>query len=65
MGLPRYVRERRVAAAKSMLVAEPNASILAVGMDTGFKSSSTFYAAFKEVTGQSPGDYRKANAKAS
>lgn len=65
MGFPRYVRERRVAAAKAMLVAEPNASILAVGMDTGFKSQSTFYAAFKEVTGQSPGDYRKANAKGS
>ncbi|MEH6418715.1 helix-turn-helix domain-containing protein [Pseudomonas sp. CGJS7] len=63
MGFPRYVRERRVAAAKSMPVAEPNASILAIGLDTGFKSQSTFYAAFKEVTGQSPGDYRKANAK--
>jgi len=34
-------------------------------MDNGFKSPSTFYAAFKEVTGQSPGDYRKANAKGS
>jgi AraC-like DNA-binding protein len=65
MGFPRYVRERRVAAAKLMLVAEPNASILAIGMGTGFKSQSTFYAAFKEVTGQSPGDYRKANAKTS
>jgi len=65
MGFPRYVRERRVAAARLMLVAEPNASILAIGMNTGFKSQSTFYAAFKEVTGQSPGDYRKANTKAS
>ncbi|MGO4779072.1 helix-turn-helix domain-containing protein, partial [Lysobacter sp. 2RAB21] len=63
MSFPRYMREHRVAAAKLMLVAEPTASILAIGMDTGFKSSSTFYAAFKEVTGQSPGDYRKANAK--
>jgi AraC-like DNA-binding protein len=65
LSFPRYVREHRVAAAKAMLVAEPTASILAIGMDTGFKSPSTFYAAFKEVTGQSPGDYRKANAKAS
>jgi AraC-like DNA-binding protein len=30
-------------------------------MDAGFKSQSNFYAAFKEVTGMSPGDYRKAN----
>jgi AraC-like DNA-binding protein len=65
MGFPRFVRERRVAAAKAMLLAEPNASILAIGMDTGFKSPSTFYAAFREVTGQSPGDYRKSNAKVS
>jgi AraC-like DNA-binding protein len=63
IGFPRYVREHRVAAAKAMLVAEPTASILAIGMDIGFRSPSTFYAAFKEVTGQSPGDYRKANAK--
>jgi AraC-like DNA-binding protein len=65
MGFPRYVREHRVAAAKLMLVAEPNASVLAIGLDTGFKSQSTFYAAFKEVTGLSPGDYRKANTKGS
>jgi AraC-like DNA-binding protein len=33
-------------------------------MDTGFRSQSSFYAAFKEVTGQSPGDYRKARLAA-
>lgn len=63
MGFSRYVRERRVAAAKELLVAAPAQSILSISMDTGFKSQSSFYAAFKEVTGQSPGDYRKAHAK--
>lgn len=59
VGFSRYVRERRVAAAQRLLVASPNQSILSISMDTGFKSQSSFYAAFKEVTGQSPGDYRK------
>lgn len=63
MGFSRYVREHRVAAAKALLLAAPSQSILSIGMETGFKSQSSFYAAFKEVTGQSPGDYRKAHAK--
>jgi len=63
MGFSRYMRERRVAAAKALLVSAPSQSILSIGMDTGFRSQSSFYAAFKEVTGQSPGDYRKARLK--
>jgi AraC-like DNA-binding protein len=61
MGFSRYVRERRVEAAKRLLVSAPDQSILSISMDAGFKSQSNFYAAFKEVTGMSPGDYRKAN----
>jgi AraC-like DNA-binding protein len=59
MGFARYVRECRVRAAKALLVSAPAQSILSISMDTGFRSQSAFYAAFKEVTGQSPGDYRK------
>ena len=55
----RYIREQRVAAAKELLLSQPDASILAISLETGFKSQSNFYAAFKEITGQSPGDYRK------
>ena len=58
VGFSRYVRERRVAAAKVLLVEAPSQSILTVSMDTGFRSQSAFYAAFREVTGQSPGEYR-------
>jgi AraC-like DNA-binding protein len=61
MGFSRYVRERRITAAKRLLISAPSQSILSISMDTGFKSQSSFYAAFKEVTGQSPGDYRKAH----
>jgi len=60
LGFSRYVRECRVRAAKVILVAAPSQSILSVSMDTGFRSQSAFYAAFKEITGQSPGDFREA-----
>jgi AraC-like DNA-binding protein len=63
VGFSRYIRERRVAAAKQLLVSAPQQSILSISMDTGFKSQSSFYAAFKEITSQSPGDYRKERLK--
>lgn len=59
MGFSRYIREQRVRAARTLLATEPETSILAISMETGFKSQSNFYAAFKEITGVSPGDYRK------
>lgn len=55
----RFVREARVAAAKTMLQAEPTASVLSVGLSVGFTSQSTFYDAFKEIEGMTPGQYRK------
>lgn len=63
-GFSRYVRRHRVEAAKSMLLADPRASVLSVGLSAGFKSQSGFYAAFREFTGQAPGDFRKRGAGA-
>jgi AraC-like DNA-binding protein len=63
MGFHRYLREHRIAAAKALLLASPSQSILSVSMETGFRSQSSFYAAFKEVTGRSPGDYRKSGGR--
>jgi len=60
----RFVRERRVAAAKRMLAEDPQASVLSVGLSTGFRSQSNFYTAFQEITGQTPGAYRKGLNKA-
>ena len=34
-------------------------SVGGISMEVGFKSQSSFYAAFKELTGESPGNYRK------
>ncbi len=59
VGFSRHVREHRVEAAKRMLLAEPQASVLSVGLAVGFNSQSNFYAAFREITGEVPGRFRK------
>lgn len=58
-GFSRYVREYRVNAAKTMLIDEPSASVLSVGLSVGFTSQSNFYDAFREITGMTPGQFRK------
>jgi len=50
------VRQHRVAAAQAMLRAEPDASVLSVGLSVGFTSQSNFYAAFREIVGSVPLD---------
>ena len=59
MNFSRYIRGQRIDAAKLQLANEPNSSVLAIGLEVGFKSQSNFYAAFKEITDLSPGSYRK------
>jgi len=58
-GFSRYMRELRVDAAKKMLLDESSASVLSVGLSVGFTSQSNFYDAFREITGMTPGKYRK------
>jgi len=59
MSFSRFIRTHRVKAAERLLVDEPQSTILAIGMEVGFKSQSNFYAAFKDITGLSPGTYRE------
>lgn len=59
VGFPRLVRQYRVEDAGRMLVNEPRASVLSVGMAAGFNSQSSFYVAFKEQLGEVPGAYRQ------
>ena len=59
VGFSRYVRELRVAEAKRILAEDRRSSVLSIGMMCGFGSQSTFYAAFRDVTGLSPAAYRK------
>jgi AraC-like DNA-binding protein len=59
MGFSRFVRQHRVSAARRMLVEEPRASVLSVGLSVGFGSQSTFYVAFRHEVGLVPGEYRR------
>lgn len=60
-GFSKFVRRHRVSAAQRMLIDEPRASVLSVGLAVGFGSQSTFYAAFRELTGLVPGEFRRQN----
>ncbi|MEL6868898.1 MAG: helix-turn-helix domain-containing protein [Pseudomonadota bacterium] len=54
-----YLRQQRVDAAKQLLVEQGSASVLSIGLQVGFGSQSNFYAAFKQIVGESPGAYRR------
>lgn len=58
-----YINSLRVTQAKAFLKDDDfdNYTIVAIGLECGFNSRSTFYTAFKKFTNQTPSEYRKAN----
>lgn len=54
-----FVNEHRVRAAENMLKNNTLLTVEAIGNECGFKSNSTFYAAFKKVKGVTPGEFKK------
>lgn len=58
-----FVNGHRIDDAKHRL-AHTNETVLAITYDVGFNSRSSFYTAFKKVTGQTPSAFRKDNALA-
>lgn len=59
-GFPDYVNTLRVAEAKSYL-ANPefeNYTLVAIGLEAGFASKTTFNHAFKKLTGMTPSEYK-------
>lgn len=60
LSFSRLLRQHRVEAAKRMLIEEPRASVLSVGLAVGFGSQSGFYSAFREETGTVPSQFRAA-----
>lgn len=53
-----HINRWRVRAAEPRIAAGGE-TVLEIALDVGFNSRSTFYAAFRKVTGQTPRDYRR------
>ena len=62
-----YLAQFRIEHAKALLstLDGQNGAVLDVAFSVGFNSNSAFYAAFKKCVGQTPAQYRKAQAKKS
>ena len=56
-----YLNQLRVEDVKKMLVDADFSqySLVAIGLEAGFKSKSNFYAVFKKLTGQTPAEFKK------
>ncbi|MDM5180264.1 helix-turn-helix domain-containing protein [Massilia sp. DJPM01] len=53
-----YINEFRIQHAQHLLVSESHLNMELVAERSGFNSNSTFFAAFKRITGQTPARYR-------
>lgn len=56
-----YINRHRVEAIKNLILDSEfdNYNLLAIGLECGFSSKSTFHNAFKKITGTTPNAYRK------
>jgi AraC-like DNA-binding protein len=57
------IKEYRIEKAKELLKIESNHTIEAIGYDIGFNSKSSFFTAFKKITGLTPSEYQKSLSK--
>lgn len=54
-----FINELRIKKAKELLETKTNFRIESIGYESGFNSKSTFFTAFKKITGQTPSEYQK------
>lgn len=57
-GFSNYVKSYRVKEAKQLIQSRPELSIEGIGYESGFKSKSAFFEAFKKITGYTPSEYK-------
>lgn len=57
------IKEYRIEKAKKLLKIETNFTFESLGYDSGFSSKSTFFTAFKKITGVTPAEYQKSHSK--
>ena len=55
-----FINELRISFAKRLIVSDeiPELKALTLSLESGFKSTSTFYAAFKKLTGMTPKEFK-------
>lgn len=56
-----FINTYRIKEAQELLIKHPEMSSLRIGFEAGFNSDATFNRNFKNITGMSPGKYRKAH----
>jgi AraC-like DNA-binding protein len=57
------IKEHRIEKAKEVLKLEKNHTLESLGYDLGFNSKSSFFTAFKKITGQTPAEFQKSATK--
>lgn len=58
-GFHQYINSHRVRKAIKIMKENPSMPILRVAMEVGFNSKSSFYSAFRKITGKSPKNYKE------
>ena len=55
-----YINRLRIEHSVHLMKIYPHHSIESIAQDSGFNSKNTYYAAFREVFGMAPNEYKKA-----
>ncbi len=58
-----FINEYRIEKAKELLQTKTNYTVEGLGYDSGFNSKTTFFTAFKKITGKTPAEYQKSYTK--
>ena len=60
-GFSQYLNEYRIKEACKIIMEDNNLKFETIGYDVGYNSKSTFYSAFKKITGTTPAKFREKN----